>query len=57
MTPLPASSHFVTYRVYADDTVVHEDDFAEYDNAQPYSDDYGTYVVPVALVDHLVGDK
>ena len=34
------------YRIYADNTVVHEDDFSEYDNAQPYYDDYSEYTVP-----------
>ena len=34
------------YRVYADGWVVHEDDFEEYDNSQPYYDDYKTVEVP-----------
>jgi hypothetical protein len=34
------------YRIYADGTVVHEDDFSEYDNAQPYCDDYSEHTVP-----------
>ena len=34
------------YRVYANGTVVHEDDFDEWDNAQPYYDDYAVYTVP-----------
>ena len=43
-----------TYRVYAGaDSVVHEDDFDEYDNALPYYDDYSTHELPDALVDHL----
>ena len=46
---------FVTYRVYADGTVVHEDEFAEYDNSLPYYDDYDTYTIPEALELHLIG--
>ena len=36
----------MTYRIYADGTVVHEDDFEEWDNAQPYYDDYSVHTVP-----------
>ena len=43
----------VTYRVYAGDTVVHEDDFEKYDNATPYHDDYITIKVPLAVVDYI----
>jgi hypothetical protein len=34
------------YRIYADNTVIHEDDFNERDNAQPYHDDYSVHDVP-----------
>ena len=34
-----------TYRVYADDNVVFQDDFDEEDSVTPYCDDYGTYEV------------
>lgn len=44
----------VTYRVYAEGTVVHMDDFEEYDNAQPYYDDYAVYTIPVELEEHLL---
>jgi hypothetical protein len=47
---------FVSYRVYADGTVVHEDEFDEWDNGSPYYDDYGEYRIPVALEEHLVGN-
>lgn len=41
---------FTQYRIYADGTVVHEDDFEEYDHAQPYYDDYRTVSVPDKIV-------
>jgi hypothetical protein len=44
---------FVTYRVYADGEVVHQDEFEAFDNAFPDYDDYGTYSIPVVLEDHL----
>jgi len=44
------------YRVYADGSVVHEDEFDEWDNSSPYYDDYATYSIPTELEDHLVGD-
>ena len=47
-------TEFVTYRVYASGWIVHEDDFEEYDNSQPYYDDYGTYTIPVELEEHLI---
>jgi hypothetical protein len=34
------------YRVYADGDVVHEDEFEERDNSQPYYDDYSEHTVP-----------
>jgi hypothetical protein len=43
----------VTYRVYADGTVVHEDEFGEWDNAQPYYDDYGQYDIPIELEQYI----
>lgn len=33
------------YRVYADNAVVHEDDFSEYDSSIPYYDDYSEHAV------------
>jgi hypothetical protein len=42
------------YRIYADGTVVHEDEFEEYDHAQPYSDDYRTVSVPDEVIDFIV---
>jgi hypothetical protein len=45
-----------TYRIYADGTVVHEDEFDEWDNSQPYYDDYGTYEVPVRIIADILGD-
>ena len=41
----------VGYRVYADDTIVHEDDFHELDNELPYRDDYATFTVPEGIKD------
>lgn len=45
----------VRFRIYADGTVVHQDDFAERDNSQPYYDDYAEYEVPEAIIDYLQG--
>lgn len=45
-----------SYRVYADGTVVHEDDWAEWDNAQPYLDDYEEYHIPQEIINHLQGE-
>lgn len=44
-----------SYRIYADDTIVHEDDWDEWDNAQPYYDDYAQYDIPDVLIDHIAG--
>lgn len=44
------------YRIYADGTVVHEDDFQEYDgydDSQPFGDDYRTVSVPDEVVDYI----
>jgi hypothetical protein len=43
----------VKYRMYADDTVVHEDDFDDYDSRIPYYDDYTTIEIPVIILDYL----
>jgi len=45
----------IRYRIYADGNILHEDDFKEYDNAEPYCDDYATYEIPVAL-DEVIRD-
>ena len=42
------------YRVYADGSVYHEDDFEEKDNSQPYYDDYKEVFVPEELEDYIV---
>lgn len=42
------------YRVYADGTVVHQDDFHEYDEArQPYYDDYRTVYVSDEVIAYI----
>ncbi|MCI5158720.1 MAG: hypothetical protein D3906_09845 [Candidatus Electrothrix sp. AUS1_2] len=44
------------YRIYADGTVVHEDDFEEYDgfdDSQPFGDDYRTVSVPDEVIEHI----
>jgi hypothetical protein len=41
------------YRLYADDTVVHQDDFEEYDNAHSYYDDYTEVEVPDWVIDYI----
>lgn len=43
---MPDKPPSTQYRLYADGTVVHEDDFREYDNSIPFYDDYGEYDVP-----------
>ncbi|MCI5157107.1 MAG: hypothetical protein D3906_01460 [Candidatus Electrothrix sp. AUS1_2] len=45
----------IQYRIYANGTVVHEDDFFRYDLSAPHEDfdDYQTVSVPVAVVDHI----
>lgn len=46
------------YRLYADDRVVHEDDFEEEDNSQPYYDDYSVHGVPEGTEDiHMREDS
>lgn len=42
------------YRLYADGTVVHEDDFNEYDNSLPYYDDYEEVDIPDPIIDYLI---
>lgn len=41
------------YRVYANGTVIDEDDFEAHDNGQPYYDDYAEFDLPIELVDHI----
>jgi hypothetical protein len=41
------------YRVYADNEVVHQDDFSEKDHEQPYCDDYAEYELPDILVEYI----
>lgn len=41
------------YRIYAGGYVVHEDDFAEHDNACPFNDDYSEYYVPDEIVEAI----
>jgi hypothetical protein len=38
------------FRIYADDSVVWEDDFEEHDNALPYYDDYGQHSISTKLL-------
>lgn len=42
----------VSFRVYLDGTVVHQDDFAEYD-CDPQANDYDLFVVPEVIVDSI----
>jgi len=42
-----------TYRIYADGSIYHEDDFEEVDNSLPYYDDYQTIEIPDVLVDYI----
>lgn len=41
----------IKYRLYADGTVVHEDDFAYWDNSQPFYDDYTEVALPYGMAD------
>lgn len=44
------------YRIYADGTVVHMDDYAEYDgynDSQPFGDDYRIVVVPDEVAGYI----
>jgi hypothetical protein len=43
------------FRIYADGSVVEEDEFSERDNSLPYYDDYKEYDIPEEIVDHIVG--
>ena len=43
-----------TYRLYADDSVIHEDKFEEMDHALPYYDDYLTVEIPDAVMQHII---
>lgn len=40
------------YRIYTDGSVIHEDDFNEWDNSQPY-DDYTEVEVPQLVVEYI----
>ena len=44
---------YTSFRIYADGNVVHQDDFAEYDNSQPYYDDYATHDIPDEILDFV----
>lgn len=41
------------FRVYADGTVIEEEYFDEWDNGQPYYDDYQEVEMPVELYDYI----
>jgi hypothetical protein len=41
------------YRIHADGTIVHQDDFTEYDNMQPFFDDYEVVAVPDVLINFI----
>jgi hypothetical protein len=43
----------ISYRVYANGWVVSEDEFDDYDNAQPYYDDYVEVHIPNELLEYL----
>lgn len=43
----------IKYRIYPDGRVVHEDDFWEEDNFQPYYDDYKEVLVSSLIVEHI----
>jgi hypothetical protein len=48
-------SEVILYRLYADGTVVPEDEFDERDNAIPFYDDYQEIAIPVPVIDFIVG--
>lgn len=41
------------FRIYADGGVVHQDDFEERDNEQPFCDDHILYFIPDAILTYL----
>jgi len=41
------------YRIYADGTVIHEDDFTMVDYANPYHDDHQEVEVPDVIVEYI----
>jgi len=43
-----------TFRVYASGSIISEDLFEEYDNAQPYYDDYREFEVPEELIAYIL---
>ena len=57
MSDLPMTAFkqpsMTSYRIYADGTVLHEQDFDEKDNELPYYDDYELIYVPDVIVGHI----
>lgn len=44
---------YIRYRIYADGSILHEDEFKEKDDSLPYYDDYEQHCIPVALDDYI----
>jgi len=47
----------IQYRIYADDSIVNEEDFEEHDNSLPYYDDYALVSVPEEIVQHIIDES
>ena len=45
------------YRIYADNSIVHEDDFEDVDHRVPYHDDYQTVDIPDVLIEYIVNNN
>ena len=43
----------IKYRLYADGSVCHQDEFYEKDHSQPYYDDYEVIEVPEEVINHI----
>jgi hypothetical protein len=43
----------ILYRIYADGSVYHQDDFEEKDHSLPYYDDYCTVGIPEQVVEFI----
>ncbi len=51
----PDGAVTISFRIYADGTIVSEDDFSEYDNSTPYYDDYAEHTMPYELYVAIAG--
>jgi hypothetical protein len=52
-TKIDMGEDLIKYRLYADGSVYHQDEFDEKDNSLPYYDDYKTVEIPSDIVDFI----